>query len=175
MNLIVNCSRPSKPESKGELGGNPALLEFVGPSLQMQPSGEGPGFGGADGRVRGGPPAPRGQRAGPADPRGPGPHVRLREGAQNFTWRGGRVWEPGARSTASRSRSPRAQLPTCQGKERSERAARKRRSKFRSRLAASAVSSGAMAGRGLGVARETGPYAEARGGAWGGHALRRRA
>lgn len=58
---------------------------------------------------------------------------------------------PEPRSTATPApptRLPRSPPPTCQGKELRARAAKKRRSKLRSRGAASALSSGAMAGRG---------------------------
>lgn len=81
--------------------------------------------------------------------------VPTREGAGNITWREGRGGSP-ERSPRSPRRPQRAPPPTCQGKERSARAARKRRSKLRSRRAASSLSSGAMAGRGCGVAGETG-------------------
>lgn len=58
-----------------------------------------------------------------------------------------------ANSRCSPTHLPRPLPPTCQGKERRARAAKKRRSKPRSRRAASALCSCAMVGRGRGVAQ----------------------
>ena len=92
----------------------------------------------------------------------------------------------GAQSASLTSPSPptgrpqRAQPPTCQGNERSARAARKRRSKLCSRREVSSLSSGAMAGRSAALLGRLGgseadpkgvePRAArgTRGGVWGG-------
>ena len=102
---------------------------------------------------------PRHQPARPRRSRGTGRAARTSEVAGAITWQGGRGCESGAPLTAHPrcfpTHLPRPLPPTCQGKERRARAAKKRRSKPHSRRAASALSSGAMVGRRRGVARET--------------------
>lgn len=102
---------------------------------------------------------PRHQPARPRRSRGTGRAARTSEVAGAITWQGGRGCESGAPLTAHPrcfpTHLPRPLPPTCQGKERRARAAKKLRSKPRNRRAASALSSGAMVGRGRGVAQET--------------------
>lgn len=148
-----------KTRVKRELRRNPAFLQFVGLQSAVSRGREGPRGGGSRrpgvGRAYRGaqvprpPPAasPRGPRSG----RGTRPIGMARQPRTPRPSRGGRAGV-GAQSAALTSPSPptaspqRAPPPTCHGKERSARAARKRRSKLCSRREASAFSSGAIAG-----------------------------